>query len=366
MKLKTTNIISVLFFITLSGQIFAQELMPGLNALTIAPDARSASLGDAGVATSADVNSQHWNAAKYIFSQQYGGVALSYTPWLKSAANDIYITYLSGFYKYGNNESISASLRFFSLGKIDFYTDNYEFLQTARPNEFAFDVSYSRRLGKNMSGAVTFRYINSTKITIQNTNPSVEHASNVAADIAFFYQKAIDFSFAPKSEWAFGATVSNLGTKVNISDSISYFLPMNIKFGTRITFNFDDVNFLSPTVELYKSLVPSNYKYRNSSVISAAVRGITSDLSKTVWILGIEYSYKNRMCLRTGYHYESKGISNNSYLAFGAGIKYKNLDFAASYLFVTDSSNTLIDNTYRLSIAITFGNSQNKWYDYDL
>lgn len=365
MKLRIKNIILILFII-LPTQTYAQELMPALNTLTIAPDARSASLGDAGVATSADANAQHWNAAKYIFSQHDGGVALSYTPWLKAATSDIYITYLSGFYKYNGNEAIGASIRFFSLGNIEFYTDNYEFLQTARPNEFALDISYSRRLGKNLSGAITFRYINSTKIALQNINPVIEHTSNIAADIAFFYQKSVDFSFAPKSEMAFGVTVSNLGNKVNISDSAGYFLPMNIKFGARITFNFNDINYLSPVIEFHKSLVPGNYKYLNSSVISAAVHGIASDLSKTACIFGVEYSYKKLILLRTGYHHESKTASNNSYLTFGAGIKYKNLDFAASYLFVTGNRNTLIDNTYRLSVAVIFGSSRNKWYDYDL
>ncbi|MDR2651165.1 MAG: type IX secretion system outer membrane channel protein PorV [Prevotellaceae bacterium] len=366
MKSKIKNIISALFLITLSTQTFSQELLPTLNTLTIAPDARSASMGDAGTATSADVNSQHWNAAKYIFMQQHGGVGLSYTPWLKSATSDIYITYLSGFYKYNNNESLSASLRFFSLGNIEFYTENYEFLQTARPNEFAFDASYARRLDKNISGAVTFRYINSTKISIQNTVPTVEHTSNVSADIAFFYQKPIDFSFAPKSELAFGATISNLGTKVDVSDSIGYFLPMNIKLGARMTLNFEDVHYFSPVIEFYKSLVPSNNKYRESSVLSAAARGITSDMSRIIWILGAEYSYKNQIFLRAGYHHEPQSVGNNSYITFGAGIKYKNLDFSASYLFVTDSRNTILDNTYRLSIAIAFGNSRNNWYNYDL
>jgi hypothetical protein len=369
MKLKIKNIILALFLMVLHIQIFAQEheLIPTLPALTIAPDARSASMGDAGVATSADVNSQNWNAAKYIFLQHHGGVALSYTPWLQSAASDIYITYLSGFYKYSNNESISASLRFFSLGNIDFYTEYYEFLQSARPNEFAFDAAYSRRLGKNVSGAITFRYINSTKISIQNTNPAIEHTSNVAADVAFFYQKPIHFSFAPKSELAFGATVSNIGTKVSISDTTKGgFLPMNIKFGARITFNFDDDNFLSPMAEFQKSLVPSDNKYRNSSVMSAAVHGITSDMSRIIWILGMEYAYKQQIYFRAGYHHESRNLSNNSYFTFGAGVKYKNMDFAASYLFVSGSGYSLINNTYRLSVAVVFGADKNNRYDYDL
>ncbi|MDR3227017.1 MAG: type IX secretion system outer membrane channel protein PorV [Prevotellaceae bacterium] len=366
--MKKKNILSILILTILPISTFAQnsELMPTLPALTISPDARSSAMGDAGVATSVDATSQHWNAAKYVFSQNDGGIAVSYTPWLRSATKDIYITYLSGFYKYNDKESLNASLRFFSLGNIDFYTSNYEFLQTARPNEFAFDVSYSRRLGKYASGAVTFRYINSTKVTIQNTNPVIEHTSNVAGDIAFFYQKPVIFSFAPKSELAFGATISNLGTKLDISDSISYFLPMTMRLGARVTFNFNDINFFSPVVELYKSLVPTNYKYRNETVMSAAMHGITSDLSRIAWILGAEYSYKNQLFIRAGYHLESQRVNNNSYITFGIGVKYRNWDLGASYLFVTDSSNTILDNTYRISIALTFGNNKRSWYEYNL
>ena len=366
MKEKIKPVILILFFACLQQTIFAQELAPTLPALVIAPDARSAAMGDAGVATSQDVYAQHWNSAKYIFAQNEGGISLSYTPWLKAATSDVYITYLSGFYKYNQNESLSASLRFFSLGNIDFYTSDSEFLQRARPNEFAVDISYSRRLGKYISGAVSFRYINSTKISIQNVNPVIEHTSNVAGDIACFYQKPVDFSFAQNSELAFGVTVSNLGTKVNLADSMNFFLPMTIKLGARITFNLGDVHFLSPVIELHKSLVPTDYKYRNATVLNAAAKGLISDFSRINYIFGLEYSYKNQFFMRTGYHQEAQEISNNSYLTFGVGFHYKMWELSASYLFITNSNNSIIDNTFRLSLAINFGKNSKGWYDYNL
>jgi len=363
--MKTFTLI-ILFSLALSTQIFAQ-LEPTLPALTFAPDARAAAMADVGTATSADVNSQHWNAAKYVFSNESSGIGLSYTPWLRDVTSDVSITYLSGFYKYNEKESLSASLRFFSLGNIDFYTSNAEFLQRAKPNEFAIDVAYSRKLDKHFSGAVTFRYINSSKVSIQNSIPVIEHESNIAADIAFFYQKPITLSFAEKSELAFGVTISNLGTKVSVSDSINYFLPMCFRLGARITLNFDDKNSLAPTIEFNKSLVPNDYKYANSTTLSAATHGFISDLSKITWALGAEYSYSNQFFVRAGYHHESKSISNNSYITFGLGVKYKTFDFGASYLFTTNSQNTILNNTYRLSVALAFGgNKKNNWYDYDL
>jgi hypothetical protein len=364
--MKIKNIILILLFAGLQQTLFAQELAPTLPALVISPDARSAAMGDAGVATSPDVNSQNWNSAKYIFAHSEGGISLSYTPWLKAATSDVYITYLSGFYKYSQNESLSASLRFFSLGNIDFYSNDSEFLQRARPNEFAFDVSYSRRLGKYISGAISLRYINSTKITVQSLNPVIEHTSNVAGDIACFYQKPVNFSFAPNSELAFGATISNLGTKVNLADSMTFFLPMNIKLGARLTFNFNDVHFLSPVVELNKSLVPTDYKYRNETVLNAATKGLTSDFSRIKYIFGVEYSYKNQLFVRTGYHQEAQELSNNSYITFGIGVNYRIWELSASYLFITNSSHSIIDNTFRLSLALNFGKNSKGWYNYNL
>jgi hypothetical protein len=347
--------------------VFSQKtLEPALQVLAIAPDARSAAMGDAGIATSADVNSQHWNAAKYVFAASKGGVGLSYTPWLRDATSDINITYLSGFYKFANNQSLSASLRFFSLGNVDLYTKDAQYLQSIKPNEFAVDIAYSRRLGRYFSGGITFRYINSSKIVVENFSNVVSTASNIATDVAFYYQKPVNIFGSNDSEIAFGATVSNLGTKLELSDSSSYFLPMRLGLGLRATCNINNENAVSAIIELKKSLVASDYSYKNSDVLSAAAKGIFSDFSQMIYVVGAEYSYKNTLMFRAGYHKESKLLADNSYIAFGIGGVYENLHFAASYLFVTSNEKTAMNNTYRISLAWTFGNKNRKYQGYNL
>jgi hypothetical protein len=346
--------IATIFLLALPALVFSQQSVePALQVLAFAPDARAAGMGDAGVATAADINSQHWNAAKYIFATQNGGVGLSYTPWLRDVNSDINITYLSGFYKFQNNQSLSLSLRFFSLGNIDIYTKDAQFLQTMQPSEFAIDAAYSRQLGKYCAGAVSFRYINSSKIVVENFNSVISKISNIAADIAFYYQKPV-IIFEKNAEFAVGASISNLGTKLKLSDSSSYFLPMCLRLGARATVNINNENSVSATVELNKSLVPSDYEYRNSTVMDAAARGMFSNFSQMIYIVGAEYSYKKTFAFRAGYHRESKKFADNSYITFGFGIRYNNLHLDASYLFVTSNQKTAMNNTYRISAAWMF------------
>ncbi|MDR1554047.1 MAG: type IX secretion system outer membrane channel protein PorV [Prevotellaceae bacterium] len=355
------------FLLILPVCVFSQKtLEPALQVLVFAPDARSAAMGDAGIATSADVNSQHWNVAKYVFAANKGGAGLSYTPWLRDAASDIDITYLSGFYRFADNQSLSASLRFFSLGNIDLYTKDAQYLQSIKPNEFAVDIAYSRRLGRYFSGGITFRYINSSKIIVENFSNAVSKTSNIAADVAFYYQKPVSLLGNDNSEIAFGATVCNFGTKLELSDSSSYFLPMRLGFGFRATFNIDSENAVSATVELKKSLVPDDYTYRNSDVLSAAAKGVFSGFSQMIYIVGAEYSYKNTLMFRAGYHRESKLLTDNSYITFGVGARYENLHFDASYLFITGNEKTAMNNTYRISLAWTFGKQNRNYHTYNL
>ncbi|MDR2064613.1 MAG: type IX secretion system outer membrane channel protein PorV [Prevotellaceae bacterium] len=365
MILKIKHLISILL-LGAPVCIFSQTMEPALQVLVFAPDARSASMGDAGMATSADVNSQHRNAAKYVFAESNGGVGLSYTPWLRDATSDIDITYLSGFYRFANNQSLSASLRFFSLGTIDLYTEDAQYLQSIKPNEFAIDIAYSRRLGRHFSGSVTFRYINSSKVTIENDNTVISKTSNIATDVAFYYQKPCSLFGNDNSEIAFGTIVSNLGTKLELPDSSSYFLPMRMGLGLRATCSINNENKISAIIELEKSLVPNNYKYKNSDVLSAAANGIFSDFSQMIYIVGAEYSYKNTLMFRAGYHKESKPLTDNSYITFGIGARYENLHLDASYLFVTANEKTAMNNTYRISLAWTFGNRNPNNRSYDL
>lgn len=124
---------------------------------TIAPDARAGGMGDVGVATDPDVNSQYWNPAKYPFCISRAGVSLNYTPWLRQLVNDMDLAYMSGYYRIGDYSAVSASLRYFSLGEVylnSSSTNNDD--MTINPYEMSVDVAYSIMLSEKFSIAVSF------------------------------------------------------------------------------------------------------------------------------------------------------------------------------------------------------------------
>ena len=82
------SLVVVLFATTLRAQSTTTPVQDEMNplitsmpSLSIAPDARSAGLGDQGVATEADFNAQYWNPAKYAYMYSKGGITANYTPW---------------------------------------------------------------------------------------------------------------------------------------------------------------------------------------------------------------------------------------------------------------------------------------------
>ena len=133
----------------------------GVVSLGIAPDARAAGMGDLGAATDPDAYSQFWNPSKYAFAYSDAAVSLSYTPWLRKIVNDIFLANVSGYWKFGggDNQAVSASLRYFSLGEVSTYS---EIGQTFNPYEMAFDIGYSRKLSESYSMGIVFRYIYSS------------------------------------------------------------------------------------------------------------------------------------------------------------------------------------------------------------
>jgi len=97
----------------------------GVPFLLIAPDARAAALGDMGVATSVDAFSQQWNSSKYAFSEAKSGIGVSYTPYLSQLVNDIFLGNVTYFNRIDERSAFAASLKYFSLGDIEFVTDEF-------------------------------------------------------------------------------------------------------------------------------------------------------------------------------------------------------------------------------------------------
>lgn len=365
----------------LTENVMAQGTLSGANTITtavpflaITPDSRAGGMGDAGVGTSADVNSQHWNPAKYIFMESDMGVGLSYSPWLRNLVDDINLAYLSGYKKIDDVQAVSASLRYFSLGDIVFTSDIGEFNGQQSPNEFAIDLGYSRKLSDVFSGAVAIRYIRSDLTGGQLVNGVETHAGNAfAADVAFYYYN--EFRRQRKDNaFSAGINIQNIGSKISYTEGeVKDFIPTTLKLGASYTMEMDDYNSFSFSMEANKLLVPTppvdSTDYGDDGVIWAgginsdigtiegifksfgdAPGGMKEEFQEITWSVGVEYWYNKQFALRAGYFYEHENKGNRKFITAGAGLKMNvfALDFA--YLLPTQRNHPL-ENTLRFSLS---------------
>lgn len=381
---KKSRIVFISALLTISVNIFSQTVSVNGNGptiiptaapfLTVDPESRAGGIGDAGVATSPDVNSMHWNPAKYAFIKSDAGIAVSYSPWLTNLhINDINLGYLAAYDRVAKDQVIGASLRYFSYGSITFTDINGNVIKTAIPNEFAIDATYSRIFSDNVSGAVAFRYINSNLASgTLVDNVTVNVGQSFAADIAAYYNNDIKLG-DKKGKLSFGADISNIGTKMSYTSSqtIKDFLPTNLRLGGAITTDLDEYNSVTFTADANKLLVPtppitnasgdSILKGRSSnvSVVTGMIQsfydapgGFKEELEEINYSIGLEYWYRKQFALRTGYFHESQEMGNQQYFTFGVGLKLNVIGFDFSYL-VANQNNPLA-NTMRFTISFDF------------
>lgn len=381
----------VLLFIS-ATKLYAQEnvkaqfapINTAVPSLSIAPDARGGGMGDNGVATLPDVNSQYWNPAKYVFNYSQAGVSLSYTPWLRKLVNDVALVNLSGYYKLGSDDrqAIGASLRYFSFGEVQNNDENSgATLMTLNPYEMALDVSYSRKLSEAFSMAVALRYIRSD----QGADPTAEMVPGNAfsADIAGYLERYVIMGQA-EALWSFGFNVSNIGTKISYDGGgTNQFLPTKLSIGTGLLYPIDDYNQIGAYVDLSKYLVPSEpqrtgttqedeqdynnrvEEYNSMSSITGMFKsfgdsplGFKGELQEIMASIGIEYSYNQQFFVRGGYYYENENMGNRQYFSFGAGFRMSVFQLDAAYLISTVPSNPL-DQTLRFSLSFDMDGIKN-------
>ena len=366
--------------------------------LLISPDSRSGAMGDAGVAISPDANSIHWNPAKLVFIDPIKdvGFSMSYSPWLRALVNDINLAYLAGYKRLDRFSTIGASLRYFSLGNITF-TDNFgTTIRDFKPNEFALDLVYSRKLSDNFSAGISARYIYSnltggTSVGGADTKPG----QSVATDLSLYYISN-PFKIADKnSTIAFGTNISNIGAKMAYTENAERdFIPTNLRLGSTINTEIDEFNQFSFSLDLNKLLVPTNpyYDPNDNSIISGrdpnvgvatGIFGSFSDAPGNVLLdnngsyyvedgsvfkeelnefnlsLGAEFLYSELFALRAGYFHEHPTKGNRRFISFGAGVKYKVLELDLSYILALTQQSPLA-NTIRFSIKLNMGGSETK------
>lgn len=385
-NLISTFFLSLLLFSVSSAQSTVGDLQDGyLNTITtavpfliISPDARAGGMGDVGVASSPDAMSLHWNAAKYAFVEDDFGASVSYTPWLKSLIPDINLSYLSFYAKQSRNEVLAFSLRYFTLGEINFTDNNGNSIGSFNPNEFSLSTAYALKLSQTFSSAVSLRYIYSNLTGGQEVGTLPTKAGNsVAGDISSYYVK--DIQLAKRDfKWASGINISNIGVKIAYTETIDRdFLPTNLRLGTSLTTNIDEFNSVSFEIDINKLLVPTPPLYNQDGILISGknpdvsvIEGLFQSFSdapagdrevrELIYALGSEYWYDEQFALRLGYFYEHPTKGDRQFVSLGAGLRYNVFGLDFSYLIPIqnrEDANIVnpLSNTLRFALTFDFG-----------
>jgi hypothetical protein len=394
------NFLMIVSLILIISEAYAQDnidYVNKLNTLTtavpfllISPDARGGGLGDAGVSSSADANSMHYNPAKYGFIDKSFGFSVSYSPWLRKLVNDINLAYLSGYYRINNRQVVAMSLRYFSLGNITFTNETGQTIQNYKPNEFSIDAAYAYKFTNTLSGAIALRYIYSNLTGgIFVGGAQSKAGQSGAADVSLYYEKPIQVN-KMSTVFAFGLNISNIGAKISYTENIERdFIPTNLRLGASYKMNFDQNNSLGIMLDLNKLLVPTPPVYQldstgkyvydpsgnkiilkgkdpNVGVVRGMLQsfydapgGFKEELKEINYSFGLEYWYAKQFSIRAGYFNESKTKGNRKYLTVGAGLRYSvfGLDFA--YLIPVTTRNPL-ENTLRFTLLFDFDKVKGK------
>jgi hypothetical protein len=373
----TASILFLCGFTTLASAQGADKLNVVTTAvpfLRISPDARTGGMGDVGIATAPDANSGFYNLGKIPFNTSKGSIGVTYTPWLKDLGlNDVYLASLAGYYKLDDLQAINGSLRYFSLGNIQFTDASGNDLNTFSPKEFGIDVGYSRKLSEKVGMGIGLKYIHSNLAgNVPATGQSFKAGNTVAGDIGVYY----DAKNTTGNGWSIGAALTNLGGKIAYTDNADQkdFIPANLGFGAAYTAAFNDQNRITFAVDLNKLLVPTPpaegdstglAAYRQKSVVGSwfssfgdAPDGFSEEIKEVQLSIGAEYWYNNQFALRAGYFFEDKTKGNRKYFTMGVGVKYNIFGLNFSYLLPSGSgvNRNPLSNTLRFSLLFDLDN----------
>ncbi|MBC8156418.1 MAG: type IX secretion system outer membrane channel protein PorV [Bacteroidetes bacterium] len=366
---------------TLNGQPVGvvNSAVPFLN---FTPDARSAALGDAGVALrDADANAIFWNPSKLVYAKDPAGASVSYTPWLSNLVNDMYFTNLSAYKKIGKDQALGVSLLYFDLGTIDFTNNQGVSIGTFNSREYALTASYSRRLFKNFSMGVNVKYVNSNLAAGSSGtggSGTIKPGGTAAADIGAYYQNQVRDDVSGRGiGWTYGLMISNIGGKINYGSEQQYHIPTNLRLGGGLTYYIDQSSKFNFILDFNKLMVPtppimgtqSGVPFivagkdpdRAGAVLGSfadAPGGFSEELKEISISTGAEYWYNDQFAARVGYFNESRDKGNRKYFTAGLGIHLQQrfgVDFA--YLLPMNSQSPLA-NTFRLSLVLKFDGSK--------
>jgi hypothetical protein len=374
-----------------NGECVPNAVLSAMPFLRIVPDARSGAMGDVGIAISPTSNSIHFNASNLVFAEKKSALSANYTPWLQDlGVTDVYMAYLSGYNKIDDLQAIGASLRFFSLGKINFRDFNGNDIGDGSPRELEVAATYARKLGDNLSASVTGKYLFSALAPGQIVGGlEITNANAFAADIGVSYKKKLKLGDYD-AVLGIGGAITNIGSKVTYTrDSIRDFIPTNLGIGTSLKLDIDEYNSITFALDFNKLMIPSpvsrfindasgnrinnpeyskdgdnvgDFRQKNlfEGIVGSftdAQGGFREEMQEINYSFGVEYAYDQQFFARAGYFYEHPFKGARKYFTVGLGIKYNIFDIDLSYLVPSNSTRSPLDNTLRFGLSFELGNS---------
>lgn len=357
-----------------TDECIPNTILSALPFLRIVPDARGAALGDAGIAISADPSAMHFNAAKLAMSEKEFEVSTTYTPWLKNLGlNDIYLAYLAGYNKFDKIQAIGYSIRYFSLGELEYRDNTGVMIGKGNPAEFEVALSYSRKLSDKFAAGLTGKFVYSNLASGQTVDGvAIESAKSFAIDISLYHKTKFNLG-GYKTKMNTGLTISNVGSPITYTNSKDKdFLPQNLGIGTSLDMQFDDYNSMSFILDLNKLLLPTPIVQLDSNGIahyekfdgspfdaifasfSDAEGGFTEEIREISASIGVEYWYDKQFAIRAGYFYEHPLKGDRQFLTLGLGLNYNVYGMSISYLVPTNNTRNPLDGTLRFSFSMDF------------
>lgn len=400
MKIRRLLLAAFVFFAATSfAQYQPRVITTATPFLSINPDSRGGAMGDCGVASSADIYSMHYNAAKYVYLENKLNFGVGYSPWLQALVKDMGLFYVAGAYKINDRSAVAATLRYFSPGSIEFRDEHNQVIGDYNPNEWAIDATYSRMLGDYLSGAVAARFIYSdlTQGVGDYTRPGI----SVAADVSVYYKRPVEW-FSIDADFSWGASINNIGSKMtyNTSSEKKDFIPTTLRLGACLDLELDEYNSLAFNVDFSKLLVPTppirdqqtgdimimddgkpggmddnvavvtgmlhsfydapGWAYNTQNNGFDKIGTFYEELCEINFGVGMEYWYNKLFAVRAGYFNESALKGNRKYVTVGAGLRYNVFGLDVSYLIPvsgTVGANPL-ENTLRFNLSFAFGNKK--------
>ena len=394
MKRIITGIL-VTCIMALSGSAYAQfqgvdtqgrlVITSAVPFLRVNPDGRSGAMGDVGMALSPDANAVFSNSARMAFMEHDFGVSLTFVPWLRGIATDVYMADLVGYYNIKKKQTLATSLRYFSLGQIQFTDINGAELNSVRPVELAFDLNYARALTDRFGLAIGLRYINSN---LGSTDQDRFVSQAASADVSMFHTNPINVKKLAGAKINWGLALTNIGSKMSYSANAlnKDFIPANFAIGIGAEIEIDEFNKFGIYTDVNKLLIPTpvsefledgspnpdydndgepgiaDYKEKSSigalfSSFADAPGGFQEELAEFTVGVGAEYTYNDLFMLRAGYFYENPTKGARKFLTAGMGLKYSVFKMNFAYTIPTSAQRNPLDNTMRFTLLFDFDKS---------